>query len=96
MRFEWDEAKRRTNLRDHGIDFAAVEREKVFYGATVTRLDDRFEYAERRFVTLGLLKGDVVSIVHTDTDEVVRLISVRKASKNEESIYFKEVKNGLN
>jgi uncharacterized DUF497 family protein len=93
MRFEWDEAKRRVNLRDHEIDFAAVEKEKIFVGETVTRLDDRFEYGERRFLTLGLLKGEVVAIIHTESDEVVRLISVRKASKNEESIYFKEVKN---
>jgi uncharacterized DUF497 family protein len=93
MRFEWDEAKRRSNLRDHEIDFAAVEKEKIFAGETVTRLDDRFEYGERRLLTLGLLKGEVVAIIHTETEEVVRLISVRKASKNEESIYFKEVKN---
>ena len=93
MRFEWDEAKRRANLRDHKIDFAAVEKEKIFAGETVTRLDERFEYGERRFLTLGLLKGEVVAIVHTESDEVVRLISVRKASKNEESSYFKKVKN---
>jgi uncharacterized DUF497 family protein len=93
MRFEWNEAKRRSNLRDHGIDFASVEKEKIFAAETVTRLDDRFEYGEIRFLTFGLLKGEVVSISHTETDEVVRLISVRKASKNEEDIYFKEVKN---
>lgn len=93
MRFEWDEAKRRSNLHDHEIDFAAVEKEEIFAGETVTRVDDRFEYGESRFITLGLLKGEVVAIIHTESDEVVRLISVRKASKNEESIYFKEVKN---
>ena len=93
MRFEWDEAKRQSNLRDHEIDFTAVEREKVFAGETVTLLDNRFDYGEWRFLTLGLLKGKVVAIVHTETDKVVRLIPVRKASKNEEDIYFKEVKN---
>jgi uncharacterized DUF497 family protein len=93
MRFEWDEAKRRSNLRDHEIDFAAVKWEKVFDGETVTRMDDRFDYGERRFLTLGLLKESVIAIAHTQTDEVIRLISVRKASKNEEGIYFKEVKN---
>jgi uncharacterized DUF497 family protein len=93
MRFEWNEAKRRANLRDHRIDFAAVEKEEIFASETVSRLDDRFEYGERRFLTLGLLKGKVVAISHTESDEVVRLISVRKASKNEENIYFNEVKN---
>jgi uncharacterized DUF497 family protein len=93
MRFEWDEAKRRSNLRDHKIDFAAVENENIFANETVSQLDDRFEYGERRFLTLGLLDGEVVAISHTESDEVVRLISVRKASTNEEEIYFKEVKN---
>jgi uncharacterized DUF497 family protein len=93
MRFEWDETKRRSNLRAHEIDFAAVERENIFGGETVTRLDDRVEYGEMRFHTLGLLRGQVVAIIHTETDEVVRLISARKATKNEENIYFKEVKN---
>jgi hypothetical protein len=92
MRFEWDEAKRRSNIKRHGIDFVAVENEKVFAGETATFLDDRFDYGERRFLTLGLLKERVVAISHTETDEVIRLISVRKASKNEEDIYFKEVK----
>jgi uncharacterized protein len=93
MRFEWDEAKRRANLHNHGIDFVAVEKEKIFDGETFTEPDDRFEYGEERFVTLGLLKGEVVTLIHTETDEVVRLISVRKASKNEEKLYFKEVKS---
>lgn len=93
MRFEWDEAKRLSNLHRHGIDFAVVESEGLFAGETVTQPDDRFEYGEQRFQTLALLKGEVVSIIHTETDEATRLISVRKASKYEEGIYFKEVKN---
>jgi len=93
MRFEWDEAKRQSNLRDHGIDFAAVETEQIFAGETVTQLDSRFDYGEWRFLTLGLLKGKVVAIVHTESDGVIRLISARKASKNEENNYFKEIKN---
>jgi uncharacterized DUF497 family protein len=66
MRFEWDEAKRRSNLRDHKIDFAAVARENIFYAPTVTEIDDRFDYGERRLFTLGLLSGEVVAIIHTE------------------------------
>lgn len=55
MRFIWDEAKRRANLRDHEIDF--VDAERVFAGLTSTFEDDRFSYDERRFVTLGFLDG---------------------------------------
>ena len=93
MRFEWDEAKRRSNLRDHEIDFVAVATERIFEGETVTRMDDRFDYGERRFQTLALLQEEIVSIIHTETDELVRLISVRKASRNEEKFYFKKVKD---
>lgn len=63
----------------------------VFAGETVTILDDRFDDGESRFVSLGLLTGRVVVIAHTETDEVVRIISARKATKNEEISYFKEI-----
>ena len=89
MEFEWDEAKRNSNLRNHDIDFVGIE--KVFEGETVTILDDRFDYGEERFVTFGLLDGRVVAIAHTETGEVIRVISARKATKNEESSYFKEI-----
>ena len=89
MVFEWDEAKRQSNLRNHGVDFVGID--KVFEGKTITILDDRFGYGEERFVTFGLLDGRVVAIAHTETDEVIRIISVRKATKNEESSYFKEI-----
>ncbi|HEY0323912.1 MAG TPA: BrnT family toxin [Pyrinomonadaceae bacterium] len=89
MEFEWDEAKRKSNLRNHAIDFVGIE--QVFDGKTVTLLDDRFDYGEERFVTFGLLDGRVVAIAHTETDEVIRIISVRKATKDEESSYFKEI-----
>lgn len=91
MRFEWDEAKRRLNISRHGIDFVDVQ--VVFDGEILTLLDDRFAYGETRFLTLGLLKGRVVAISHTETDEVVRIISVRKARKDEEITFIEEFKN---
>jgi len=89
MRFEWDEAKRQSNIIKHGIDFVGIE--AAFDGATVTIIDDRFDYGEERFVTLALLKEHVAVIVHTETDEVIRIISVRKATHNEETSYFQEI-----
>jgi uncharacterized DUF497 family protein len=89
VRFEWDEAKRESNILKHGIDF--TDAEKVFEGGTVTILDDRFDYGEDRFITLGLLDARVVVVIHTETDAVIRIISARKATKNEEISYFKEV-----
>jgi uncharacterized DUF497 family protein len=91
MRFEWDEAKRRLNLRKHGIDFIGVE--EAFEGATITVRDERFSYGEERFVTFGLLEGRVVAIAHTESEDVIRIISARKATRHEEISYFKEISN---
>jgi uncharacterized protein len=91
MRFEWDEAKRRSNIRRHGIDFVGID--QLFASETVTILDDRFHYSDTRFITVGRFKGRVVVVAHTETNEVIRIISVRKATKNEETNYFKEIAN---
>lgn len=89
MRYTWDEAKRRQNLKDHGLDF--VDAERVFDGPTFTFEDGRFGYDERRFVSLGLLEGIPVSIVHTETRDRIHLISFRKATKRETAILFKSL-----
>ncbi len=87
MRYEWDEAKRLSNIQKHEIDFVGIE--KVFAGSALTVLDDRFGDGESRFITLGLLQGSVVVVAYTETPQVIRIIS--KATKNEEASYFKEI-----
>ncbi|HEY0050050.1 MAG TPA: BrnT family toxin [Pyrinomonadaceae bacterium] len=91
MRFEWDEEKRRINLTRHGFDF--VDAEQVFENETATILDDRFDYGEIRFVSFGLLKGFVVAVVPNQVKEITRIISFRKATKNEERYYFEKIRN---
>jgi hypothetical protein len=86
MKFEWDEVKRQTNLRDHNLDFADAE--IIFSGIVFTFEDDRFAYGEDRFITMGLLRETVVVIAHTERNERVRLISMRKATRNEQRLYF--------
>ena len=89
MRFTWHEAKRGSNLKEHGLDF--VDASEVFSGPTFTYQDDRFDYGEERFVTLGLLRGLVVSIVHTETPRRIHIISFRRATKHEQAIFFKNL-----
>jgi len=89
MRFTWDEAKRRRNVTDHGLDF--VDAERVFHGLAFTYEDDRVRYEEQRFVTLGLFKGIPVSIVHTETKDRIHVISFRKATKHETTILFENL-----
>jgi uncharacterized protein len=91
MRFTWSERKRATNLKDHGVDFADAPR--VFEGATYTFEDSRFDYGEQRFETLGLLAGVPVSIVHMESEDEIRVISFRKATKREANIYFSQVQD---
>jgi len=91
MQFEWDEEKRQIIIRQHGIDFVDVP--PVFDGDTINVEDDRFDYGEQRFITLGLLKGRVVVVVYTERREIIRLISARKATKYEEITYFRQISN---
>ena len=94
MKFEWDENKRLINSQRHGFDFVGVE--TVFENVRYTILDNRFDYGETRFVTFGFLRGRVVTVVHTATDnDVIRIISVRKATKNEQRKFYKTIADEL-
>ena len=82
IQFLWDEAKRLKNLKIHGLDFQDVY--SVFEGRTATFEDDRFDYGERRLITVGCLGAVPVLIVHTETDRQIRVISFRQATRREE------------
>jgi hypothetical protein len=91
MEFTWSKAKRVAHLKAHGLDF--VDAPLVFDGLAFTFEDDRFAYGEQRFVTLGLLAGTPVSIVHTETEHEIRVISFRKATQREAQIYFDQIQD---
>ncbi len=88
MKFIWDGVKRQSNLKKHAIDF--VNAEKVFTGSTFTFEDNRDNYGEKRWLTLGLL-GMKVVIVHTETEDEIRIISMREANKNEQLLFFRNL-----
>ena len=89
MKFEWAETKRLANLKKHGIDFADVP--AMFDGDVFTIQDERFDYSETRYITFGLLKFHVIVVAHTDENNIIRIISARKATKDEEKRYFEEI-----
>ncbi len=91
MEFIWSERKRSLNLKQHGLDF--IDATAVFQGLTLTFEDDRFSYQEQRFVTLGLLAGAPVSIIHTETEHEIRIISFRQATHREAKLFFNAVKD---
>jgi uncharacterized protein len=84
--FEWDEQKRRSNLRKHRIDLADAVTALDDPDALTTPDDDSDE--EDRFVTLGAdLFGRILIVVYTWRDDTVRLISARKATPSERKQY---------
>ena len=89
MRFTWDEAKRESNLRKHGIDFADAYR--VFQGPMVLAEGARSDYGEQRLIAHGLLDTVVVIVIHVEADQTIRIISMRKGDKHETNRYFKEI-----
>ena len=87
MRYTHDPKKRAANLKKRGYDFKDAS--QIIEGAaTVTFEDRRFDYDEQRFITLGMLRGELVVIVTAETDEEIRVISMRKAERHEEKIYY--------
>lgn len=86
MRYTWDEAKRRANLKKHGLDFADAE--EVFAGPLILVEDAREDYGEQRMIGIGLLDFLVVLVVHVESDEEIRIISMRKADNDETELFY--------
>jgi uncharacterized protein len=91
IHFTWSESKRRRNIQQHGIDF--IDATLVFAGFTYTIEDNRFAYFEQRFISLGLLAEIPVSIAHTENAYEIRIISFRKATRQEAALYFQQIRN---
>ena len=81
MNFTWKAAKRTSNLKKHGLDFADAE--QVFDGPTITEEDARDYDGEQRFNSTGFLGMAIVTICHTETAAEIHIISMRKAEPHE-------------
>jgi uncharacterized protein len=89
LEFEWDEAKNRANFAKHGIWFEDAV--LIWAGPFVDKPDNRFDYGERRSLTLGLLDELVVlAVVSTDRIGRTRIISARLASRAEREEYHEQ------
>jgi uncharacterized DUF497 family protein len=92
-RFEWDPAKAWSNQRKHGISFAVAQH--IFGDPDAFSEPDRIEGGEWRWQTLGVVDGVFLLLVaHTvqndGPDEVIRIISARRADRKERKRYEKE------
>ena len=85
MKVEFDAAKRAGTLEQRGLDMARAG--EVLEGATLTIEDDRMDYGETRYITIGFLDERMVVLVWTPRGDVHRIISMRKANDREKAIY---------
>jgi uncharacterized DUF497 family protein len=85
MSLEWDEAKRRRNLREHGVDFIDVF--PLFDCDAIERIDNRFDYGETRIRCLGEIDSRVYVVIYTWRRDNRRIISARKANAREQREY---------
>ena len=94
MKFEWDETKNRVNIAKHGVSFEQAR--QIFDGIVWTRIDDRFDYDEARFISIGTLKkATLVVVAHTDRSGAIRIISARPANRTERKRYYEEIRRAF-
>ncbi|MBF0283143.1 MAG: BrnT family toxin [Magnetococcales bacterium] len=85
MKITYDPAKRDKTLAERGLDFLRAP--EVFAGEQYTRQDDRRDYGEPRFITMGTLDGRMVALVWTPRGQARHIISLRKANERERIRY---------
>ncbi len=92
MRYEWDESKNERNLEKHGLSFETAS--LVFDDPNALSIPDRIENGEERWQTIGMIENIVIVMVahtiklETETqEEVIRIISARKATRAERQEY---------
>ncbi len=94
LKFEWDEGKNLVNIRKHGLDLADAE--EMFRGALVVDPDTREDYGENRWIGFGMIRGRVVYVAFAEHGpDVIRIISLRKASRRESKEYEKAIQDRL-
>lgn len=87
--FEWDDEKAIENYVKHGVsfEFATVAFKDPF---AIERIDDRHTYGEDRFILVGMARHIALFVVYTEREERIRLISARRATKQEYDDYVQE------
>ena len=90
MPVEFDQRKHAATLQARGLDMGRAG--EVFAGATLTVEDDRRDYGEDRFITIGFLDNTMVVLAWTPRGDAHRIISMRKA--NERELYGPRFRQG--
>jgi len=80
VEFEWDKNKNTNNIKKHGIAFPDAA--KIFLRPRLEQRSDR--KGEKRFITIGEVNNRIIAVIYTKRGNKIRIISARKARKNEE------------
>ncbi|MFZ0201117.1 MAG: BrnT family toxin [Candidatus Sulfotelmatobacter sp.] len=89
-RYTWDQKKNRRNVALHGISFADAMR--IFDGPTVERIDDRFDYGEKRIYAIGVVNGREITVIYADRkNEERRIISAWRSEPHQRRHYWQNL-----
>ena len=90
MLFEWDEDKDQANIQKHGVGFETAK--LIFDGSVLTWQDNRRNYGEDRYISIGQVHAAYILVVHTNRAGRIRLISARPASRKERQAYHEKIR----
>jgi uncharacterized protein len=86
MEFEWDETKNWQNWQKHHLSFE--EAKEIFSGVIFTSTSNKLDYGKIREISIGAIQNiAIVTVVHTDRNGKIRIISARKATPKERRKY---------
>jgi uncharacterized DUF497 family protein len=85
MDYEWDEAKRHSNIEKHNVDI--LDAVLIFESWVLTEPDARFAYGERRFKSTGMVDGRCYVLIHAERDGRTRLISAWQGGRRDRRKY---------
>lgn len=86
-RFVWDEAKNRSNRRKHGLSFETARQLFTPGREYLVLFDEEHSQTEDRFVGVGEVDGGLIVVVWTEEEDVIRIISARKATRTERALF---------
>ena len=90
--YDWDSDKRDSNRIKHGIDFQVARR--IFEGPVLEVRSDKFGKDEPRWLAIGIVDGAEITLVYTVRNNLCRIISARRAHKNERKRFHMHVTQG--
>lgn len=92
MRFEWDRKKEQINVAKHGVSFREAKELFTSKGDFLELYDGEHSELEERFIAIGPIRRGLVLVVYTErSEDTVRIISARWATRNERTLYLEYI-----